>query len=113
MTKDYHPNSLELGEGWPKARNREWLRVRKGQGSLQLLEEAGRTTAVSSVKGGPGEQLELTLQGCSSSYPQVCLEWQSSQSLSWWRWKWAAQPYSSVAPPIPRATSAMSSTGFL
>lgn len=49
MTKDYHSNSLELGEGWPEARGREWLRVRKAQGSLQILEE-GRTTAVSSVR---------------------------------------------------------------
>lgn len=41
------PKSLELGESWPWADSREWLKVRRGQGPLQTLKVAGRTAAVS------------------------------------------------------------------
>lgn len=41
------PKSLELGESWPWADSREWLKVRRGQGPPQTLKVAGRTAAVS------------------------------------------------------------------
>lgn len=43
------------------------------------------------VKGGHGEQLELTAAGVPPH--QVCLERRRSPRLSCWRWKWEAQPF--------------------
>lgn len=66
--------TIQTPLNWEKAgpgqRVKSGLRVKRGQGPLQTLEVAGKTAA---VRGGDGEQLELTqLLECSSSLTFRC-----------------------------------------
>lgn len=81
------------GEGWPRwgagrgvQRSEDRALCRRSEWQEKQLQQR--------CEGRGGQPLELTqLRGGPASLPQVCPERLSSLRLSWWRWKWAAQPF--------------------